>query len=407
MPCLTGIAELATCPPDGGQAQIGIIRDAALVWQNERITWVGPEHELPPPYDNEDPIDCAGKLVIPGLIDCHTHLCFGGWRGDEFSQRLAGMSYLEIAQQGGGIVSTVAATRSATAGELLEKARRALDQMFSLGITTVECKSGYGLETATELKQLEIYRQLDEQHPVDLVSTFLGAHVVPPEYRDQRGKYVDLLCDEMIPEVSRRSLAEYCDCYIDAGAFTLEEGRRILTCAQKHGLKLKIHAEQIEYTGAAALAAELGAQSAEHLERIDTDGIAALAAAGVVAVSLPLASLYLQDDFLAARALIDAGIKLAVATDFNPGSAPSCHLPLALTLACLNQNMTPAEALKGATSCAAAAIGRETDIGSLLPGYRADISIIDAPSVNHWLYRFQANACSAVIKNGHMTAVQS
>lgn len=405
--CLTGIAELATCPPDGGQGHIGPIKNAAIVWHDNAITWVGPESELPPPYRGEKTIDCDGQLVVPGLVDCHTHLCFGGWRGDEFCRRLEGMSYLDIARQGGGIASTVAATREASFNELYEKTRLALDGMFRLGVTTVECKSGYGLEQESELKQLSVYKKLQAQHPADLVATFLGAHIIPPEYKDRRESYVDLLCREMIPEVSRQGLAEFCDCYVDVGAFTPEEGRRILSCAREHGLKLKIHAEQIEHTGAAQLAAELGAQSAEHLEHIDAAGIAALAAAGVVAVSLPLASLYLQDDYLDARSLIDAGVKLAVATDFNPGSAPSYHLPLALTLACLNQHMTPAEALKGATSCAAAALDRESVIGSLLPGYQADLAIIDAPSVNQWLYQFRPNACSAVVKNGQYITFDS
>lgn len=404
MPCLTAITELATCPPEGCQGEIGTIRNAALVWQDDTIVWVGPEHELPPPYRSETPVNCEGKLVIPGLIDCHTHLAFGGWRSDEFSQRIEAKSYLEIAQSGGGIASTVKATREASPGQLLDKARLALDEMFSLGITTVECKSGYGLDLTTELKQLEVYRQLDEQHEADLVVTFLGAHIVPAEFADERDKYVDLLCNELIPEIAGRRLAEFCDCYIDTGAFTLEEGRRILSCARDHGFQLKIHAEQIEYTGAANLAAELGARSAEHLEHIDTAGITALADAGVVAVSLPLASMYLQEKYLDVRPLIEASIKVAVATDFNPGTAPCYHLPLALTLACLHQRMTPAEALKGATSYAAAALDRDTVIGSLLPGYRADITILDAPSVNHWLYHFQPNACTGVVKNGKYTS---
>lgn len=405
MPSLTGIAELATCPPEGAQSHIGTIRNAALVWHDNTIVWVGPEQELPPPYSSGKTIDCEGKLVIPGLIDCHTHLCFGGWRGGEFSQRTEKKSYLEIAESGGGIASTVKATRETPRDQLLEKARVVLDDMLRLGITTVECKSGYGLERDTEFKQLEIYRELDGDHTVDLVSTFLGAHIIPAEFMHKRGQYIDLLCDELIPEVAARKLAEFCDCYIDTGAYTLAEGRKILQCARANGLKLKIHAEQIEYTGAAGLAAELGAQSAEHLEHVTADDIAALAAAGVVAVSLPLASLFLLDEYLDARALIDAGVRLAVATDFNPGSAPCYHLPLALTLACLNQRMTPAEALKGATSYAAAALDRDTVIGSLLPGYRADITIIDAPSVNHWLYHFRPNACAGVVKNGHHAVV--
>jgi imidazolonepropionase len=345
-------------------------------------------------------LDCGQRLVIPGLVDCHTHLCFGGWRGDEFEQRLQGKSYQEIAAAGGGIRSTVAATRAASPKELSAKALEALEGMLALGVTTVECKSGYGLEVETEFKQLWVYRQLDTQQPIDLVPTFLGAHMVPDEYAENREDYVRLLCEKLIPAVATERLARFCDIFVEKDAFTLAEAREILGAALDAGLGLKVHADQLSNGGGAKLAAELGAVSAEHLEYADVDGIQALAEAGTVAVSLPLASLYLNERYVAARDMLEAGVRVAVATDFNPGSAPSYHLPMAMTLACINQRMTPQEALMGATMVAARAIGAEDRIGSLLPGYAADIAIIDAPSLNHWLYHFRDNACVGVIKAG-------
>jgi len=397
---LRNIAQLATCPVDAAQQDAGLVNDAALVFEDSKIVWAGSELQLPERFVADDFIDCDQRLVIPGLVDCHTHLCFGGWRGDEFEQRLQGLSYQEIAAAGGGIRSTVTATRSDSAETLSKKALKSLEGMLDLGITTVECKSGYGLEQSAELKQLQVYRQLDKQQPVDLIPTFLGAHMVPDEYQQHREDYVRLLCDVLIPAVSDQKLAQFCDVFIEEGAFSIAEAREILTTAKKAGLGLKVHADQLSSGGGAQLAAELGAVSAEHLEYADENGIKALAQAGTVAVSLPLASLYLRESYLPARQMLEAGVRVAVATDFNPGSAPSYHLPLAMTLACVNQQMTPQEVLMGATTVAARAIAAEQRIGSLLPGYDADITIIDAPSVNHWLYHFRANACCGVIKSG-------
>jgi len=400
MPVLRNISQLASCPANTAQSNAGLISNAALAWDGETIQWVGPYPELPDRYRKGKAIDCGRKLVIPGLIDCHTHLCFGGWRADEFELRLQGAGYQEIAATGGGIASTVAATRSARLGELQRKAEQALDGMLSLGVTTVECKSGYGLDEANELKQLEVYRRLQETHCVDLVPTFLGAHIVPPENQADRGKYISMLCDVLIPRVARLGLARFCDAFIEKGAYTVEEARKILTTAAAHGLGIKVHADQLSDGGGAVLAAELGAVSAEHLEYISDAGIQALSEAGTIAVSLPLASLYLGEPYLPARKLLDSGVPVAVASDFNPGSAPSYHLPLAMTLACLKQGMSPQEALKGATTVAAQAISEQTRMGSLLPGFQADLAIIDAPSLNHWLYHFQANGCHAVMKRG-------
>jgi imidazolonepropionase len=309
------------------------VDNAAIVLEDGRVAWSGPEPDCPVAPGDAETHDCAGRLVIPGLIDCHTHLCFGGWRSDEFEMRLQGRSYQDIASAGGGIRHTVRHTRGTSTAKLAEKARAALDGMLALGVTTVECKSGYGLDAEHEMRQLEIYRALDAEHVIDLVPTFLGAHVVPDEYANDRQAYVDLVCEHMLPAISRRGLAQFCDVFVEEGAYTLEEARSVLATARKLGLGLKVHADQLSDGGGAKLAAGMNAVSAEHLEYADDEGLAAMAAAGTVAVSLPLASLYLRERYLPAQALMKAGVRVAVATDFNPGSAPSYHLPLALTLA--------------------------------------------------------------------------
>lgn len=400
MPVLRNISQLATCPPGNHQSNAGLIDNAALAWTGDTIGWVGPASELPSGYEGEAVIDCERRLVVPGLVDCHTHLCFGGWRADEFQSRLEGATYQEIAAAGGGIASTVTATRAASTGTLKRKAEKALDAMLRLGVTTVECKSGYGLDISNELKQLEVYRQLNLSHAVELAPTFLGAHIVPPEYSRSRGKYIRLLCDELIPLVAKEGLALFCDAFVEQGAYSVDEAREIFSSAIAAGLKIKVHADQLSDGGGALLASEMGAVSAEHLEYISGAGIEALANSGTVAVSLPLASLYLGEPCLPARKLLSAGVPVAVATDFNPGSAPSFHLPLAMSLACLTQQMTPQEVITGVTTVAARAIASHDRIGSLLPGFQADLAIIDTPSINQWLYHFVSNACVGVLKKG-------
>lgn len=400
MTVLRNIGQLATCPPHRTQSDAGLIDGAALAWRGGTIEWAGRETDLPPEFAHQESHDCNERLVIPGLVDCHTHLCFGGWRGDEFDMRLQGRSYQEIAAAGGGIASTVGATRAATVEELEQRSSGFLDAMLALGVTTVEAKSGYGLNETDELKQLEVYRRLSGYHRVELVPTFLGAHIVPPEYKENREAYIELVCERLIPVVADRGLAEFCDAFVEEGAYALAEGERILSTAARHGLGIKLHADQLSAGGGAQLAARLGAVSAEHLEYVDDEGIAALAGAGTVAVSLPLASMYLGEPYLPARKLLDAGVPVAVATDFNPGSSPSFHLPLAMLQACLNQDMTPQEVLRGATCVAAQAVARDDRIGSLEPGYQADIVIIDAPDLNQWMYHFRPNACLGVIKKG-------
>jgi imidazolonepropionase len=397
---LRNIGALATCRAEGGQGDIHVIEHAAVVWQDDTILWVGREAELPLVHETAESEDCGGRLVIPGLVDCHTHLAFGGWRAEEFERRIRGESYLDIAQSGGGIAATVRATRAASEDELLGRAKAALAEMRQLGVTTVECKSGYGLDEATERKLLRVYRRLRLEQPSRLVATFLGAHVVPPEFRDRREAYVRWLVDEMIPAVARERLAECCDVFVERSAFTLEEAREILAAGRRHGLAGKLHADQLSDGGGAALAAEVRALSADHLEHASPAGIAAMARAGTVAVSLPFATLYLREPPMPARAFVDAGVPVAVATDFNPGSAPSYHLPMAMTLACTMQRMTPAEVLKGATLYAARAIGMEREVGSLEPGKRADFAVIDAPDVTQWLYHLRPNACVHTVVDG-------
>jgi imidazolonepropionase len=398
MPVLTNITALATCRP-GPQGDNSVIEGAALAY-DERVRWVGAEWELPADFTSWPREDAGGRLVVPGLVDCHTHLAFGGWRGEEFALRAKGATYQEIAAKGGGIVSTVRRTRSTDHDALARRARGFLTEMGTLGVTTVECKSGYGLERDTELRQLEVYQELRDEGPQRIVATLLAGHVVPPEYHDHREDYISLVTGTIIPDVAREGLAAFCDVFVEEGAFSIEEARTILSAGLWHGLRPKLHADQLSAFGGAELAAELGAASADHLEYITEAGMQAIRDTGVVAVSLPIATLYLRQPAMPARRLIDAGVPVAVATDFNPGSAPSYHLPFAMMLACTLQRMTPAEALSGATWIAARAIGVESECGSLEAGKAADFAVVDAPDVNHWLYHFRPNACVRTVIAG-------
>jgi len=404
MPVLRNIGRLVSCRFCGAQECPEVFEKAALVWEGGEVAWVGVESDLPEAYARLEVLDANGMMVIPGLVDCHTHLAFGGWRTGEFVQRALGAGYLEIARQGGGIRRTVFDTRRATAAELQQRCERFLDEMVGLGVTAVECKSGYGLDFETELRILEAYREVGKRRPVHLVPTLLAAHTIPPEYAGNRSAYVDLICREIIPAVADRKLARFCDVFVEESAFSIEEARRILESASRAGLLPRVHADQLTDCGGAGLAAEVEAASADHLERVSEEGIRRLATAGVVAVILPLAALYLRQPSLNARRLIDAGVGVAVATDFNPGSAPSFHLPLALTLACVNSGLTPGEALMGATWFAARSLRMESRIGSLEPGKAADFCLIETDSPEQWLYHFRANACRAVWIGGSLVA---
>ena len=393
MTVLTDIAQLATCPPEGGPQTggAGLVADAALVWKDGRIVWGGVATDLPARFADAERQSAGGRLVVPGLVDCHTHLAFAGDRAGEFVERLRGTSYLEIARRGGGILRTVRATRAASEDELAASGRERLDGMLQQGVTTVEAKTGYGLTVQDELKTLRVYRRLADEGPQRIVPTLLAAHAVPPEYADDRDGYVLLVTEEMLPQAA--DTAVFVDVFVEEGAFTPDEARRVAEAARAHGLGVKLHVDQLSDGGGAALAAELGAASADHLECVSEAGIEALAAAGVVAVSLPIATLVLGQDPLPARRLLDAGVTVAAATDFNPGSAPSASLPLALWLACTRQRMTPEEALIGATSAAARALCLDADpggaVGSLVPGARADLAVLDAPDLDRWLYAFR------------------
>jgi imidazolonepropionase len=400
MPVLTNIGFLARCMDEGGQGDIHPLKNAAIAWQGDTISWVGSEADLPPEFNNEKMFDAGGKMVIPGLIDCHTHLAFGGWRPDEFAMRVQGKSYLEIAKAGGGILSTVEQTRKAGEEKLYEKASGFLKEMARLGVTTVECKSGYGLSLEDELKTLRVYQRLAREQPMQIIPTFLGAHTIPPEYKDNRQAYIDLVVDEMIPKVAELQLAEFCDIFAEESAFSIEESRTILTAAKAAGLTPKLHADQLTSCGGAELAAELEAASADHLEKISNEGINGMAKAGVVGVTLPLASLYTQETPLNCRKLVEGGVKVAVATDFNPGSAPSYDLPLAMMLACNQGRLSPAEVLKGATIYAAKAIKRDVELGSIEKGKSADFAIIDAPDPNFWMYHYNGAQCTQTFIKG-------
>ena len=402
MPVLTGISSLVTCAAPGGQDAIGAISDAALVWRGGRVAWAGPADRLPGGYGGEPVFDAGGRLVIPGLIDCHTHLAFGGWRAGEFADRIRGRSYLEIAAAGGGIASTVRETRRMSGRALLDRASGFADRMLAAGVTAIECKSGYGLDLETELRLLRTYRALAERGPQRIVPTFLGAHVVAPELRQDREEYVRRVVEEMVPAVGSEGLAEFCDVFVEEGAFTPDEARAILAAARAAGMRPKLHVDQLGDGGGGELAAEVGAVSADHLEYVSDRGISAMAEAGVVGVTLPIATLVLDQSPPPARRMIERGVAVAVATDFNPGTAPSHDMGLAMLLACHRQRMTPAEVLKGVTRYAARAIGREETLGSLEPDRAADFIVIDAPDVDHWLYHYRPGPVAATVIDGRV-----
>lgn len=400
MPVLKDISILYTCRSEGGQSAVHPFQDGAVAWRDGYVTWVGPVSELPTSAIDGKYHSANGQIVIPGLVDCHTHLAFGGWRADEFEQRIRGDSYLDIARAGGGIGKTMQQTRAATHEELLASSRLHLKKMSRLGVTTVECKSGYGLNAVTERKLLEVYRTLKEESPMEIVSTFLGAHIVPPEFKDDREAYIEMLCLSMIPAFADEGLAEFCDVFVEESAFTHDEAIRVLEAGKAVGLTPKLHVDQLHDGGGAALAADVGAVSADHLEYTGSVGIRRMRDANVIGVCLPLATLYLNQKPMPARTFVEGGVKVAVATDFNPGSAPSYHLPLAMMLACTMNRLTPAEVLKGATIYAAEAIRRGNRCGSIEPGKRADLAVLNVPDINHWMYHFEPDVCSETFVKG-------
>ena len=398
---LRGIRRLLTMSQDE-YGVLGAIEDAAVLVRGEKISWVGRELELPPGAEIDEAIDLKGALVLPGFVDPHTHLIFAGDRSKEYALRLQGASYVEILEAGGGILSTVEATRAASHQELFDAAWPRLDQMLRRGVTTCEVKSGYGLSTESELKILEVARRLDATHPVDLVPTLLAAHAIPKEWRPNREGYVNLILHEILPKVAAQRLATSCDVFCDKGAFTLEESKTILEAAIRLGLAVRIHAEEIEATGGAKLAASLGALSADHLEHIDDAGISAMARADTVAVLLPGTAVTLRMSPPPTKRLREAGVKLAVGTDLNPGTSYLEDLPLAATLACGLFHLTFEEALLGITKHAARAVGLAGQAGEITVGARADLLAYHVPNEEHLLYRFGQPSPRWIMKSGRV-----
>ena len=374
--------------------------NAAVLCDGGVIKAVYENGALPEVSADTQTIDAQGRLVTPGLIDAHTHLVFGGWRQNEIPLKLKGAGYLDILRAGGGILSTVRATRKASGEELFEKSRAFLDEMLAQGVTSAEIKSGYGLDMETELKQLRVIKRLNEAHPMDAVATYLGAHAIPEEYALRSGEYIDFIISDMLPEIKRQGLAEFCDVFLETGVFGVEESRRLLTAAREMGFGLKIHADEIDELGGSQLAGELGAVSAEHLIATGERGMEALARGGVIAALLPCTSLYLNKSFARARDMIAHGIPVAVATDFNPGSCPSLNIGLCMTMAYLKYRMTPEEILSSVTINAACAVNRGGSTGTIEPGKEADMVIWNAEDMEMLCYRMGSNLAGTVIKNG-------
>ena len=400
---LTNIGMLATPlgkgPKSGSeQGEIQILKDAWVLCEDGVIAQVGTGPA--PAAADAQAVDAQGSLVTPGLVDAHTHLVFGGWRQNELGLKLHGKTYLEIQNAGGGIQSTTNATRKATEEELTAKAAKALDEMMSFGVTTCEAKSGYGLALEHELKQLRAIRRLQEEHPMDVVATFMGAHLVPAEYKNDREAYVRLVCEEMMPAVKEQGIAKFCDVFCEADTFTVEEARRVLEAGLKNGLRPKIHADEIEAIGGSQLAGEIGAISAEHLIVCPPEGIESMARGGVIACLLPATSFNLGSTFAPARDMVNAGVPVAMATDFNPGSCPCLNLQFVINLGCLKYKLTPEEVLTAVTLNGAAAIDMADKVGSVEPGKQADLVIWDAPDLDYICYRVGSNLTRHVIKKG-------
>jgi len=377
----------------------GLIEDAAILIEGSRITWLGPRAQAPSGHETHD---CAGRLATPGLIDCHTHLVYGGSRAQEFEQRLTGVSYAEIAKAGGGIASTVRATRSQTAADLAASALKRLDCLLAEGVTTIEIKSGYGLDRVTEIKMLKVARELGQWRPVDVVTSYLGAHALPPEFREDRAAYLDLICNDVLPAVADAKLADAVDAFCEGIAFSVEETRRVFEAARALGLPVKLHAEQLSNLGGAKLAAAFGALSVDHIEYLDQEGVEALARSGTVAVLLPGAFYYLREKQAPPVSLLRAaGVPMAVATDLNPGSSPIHSILAAMNMACVLFGLTPEEALSGTTRNAARALGL-SDRGVLAPGMKADIALWDAERPGDLAYPLGFNPLAAVIHNGNV-----
>lgn len=402
-------SELVTCSgfkaKKGSEMKdLGIIEKGAVVIEAGKIVAVGTSEEIEKKYDlsKYKVIDAKGKCVTPGFVDSHTHFIFGGYRADEYAWRLEGMPYMEIMNRGGGIINSVKGTREASVEELVELGHKRLTSMLNFGVTTVEGKSGYGLDLETEIKQLEAMKIVNEKHPIDVVPTFMGAHAVPAEYKGRSGEFIDLIIDEMLPVVAEKKLAEFCDIFTEDKVFSIEESRKLLNKAKSYGFKLKMHADEIVPLGGAELAAEVGAVSADHLLQASDKGIALMAEKDVVATALPCTAFSLKEDYARARDMIDAGCAVALATDFNPGSCFTESIPLVIALATLYMGMTAEETLMALTLNGAAAIDKADIVGSIDIGKQGDLLIHEFPSYKFLPYHIAVSTVEAVVKNGEI-----
>jgi imidazolonepropionase len=408
---ITGASQLLTLRgrvPRRGKflADIEIIRDGALLVRDGVIAAVGTRLEIEalPESRSAEKLDAGGRVALPGFVDSHTHLIHAASRAEEYELKIRGASYEEIAREGGGILNSVKKLRATSAESLKKRAHAALREFAKYGTTTLEAKSGYGLSIASELKILRLHRELSAEQPLDLVSTFLGAHVVPAEYRGKKGgasQYVTLLTDKLIPEVAAERLAEFCDVFCDRGAFSVKEAKKVLAAGKQHGLAPRLHAEQLTRSGATQLAVQLGAASSDHLERVSKADIRALAKSNTVATLLPGCDFHLGlKQYAPARALVEAGAIVVLATDYNPGTSPTVSMPMVLSLACSQLRMTPAETIAAATINAAYSLKRDKQIGSLEVGKQADIGIFDVEDYREIPYYFGVNKCWMTLKKG-------
>jgi imidazolonepropionase len=407
-------AELVTCSGFAAKkgkdmADIHVIEDGAVIIKKGLIEAVGATGDIEKQFKKTgadlsdfDMIDARGKAVLPGFVDSHTHFVFGGYRAEEFSWRLRGDSYMEIMQRGGGIVNTVTATRQASAEELIGCGIKRLNSMLSFGVTTAEGKSGYGLDRRTEIKQLEVMAHLDKIHYIDVVPTFLGAHAVPEEYKGKEDAFIDFMANEVIPEVADSGLAEFCDIFCEKNVFSVEQSRRLLSCAKDLGLKIKLHADEIVQLGGAELAAELNAVSADHLLQASDKGIKDMAKAGVVATLLPATAFSLKEPYAKGRKMIDSNCAVGLATDFNPGSCFTESIPLVFALATLYMNISIEEAITALTLNGAAALDKADKIGSIDAGKNGDVIILEFPTYHFIPYHIGVSTVEKVVKQGNL-----
>lgn len=401
--------ELITCkgnaPKYGKEmSDVGMIKNGAVVVEGDIIVAVGTTEEILSKYNVNEykVIDASNKAVLPGFIDSHTHLVFGGYRADEFSWRLRGDTYMSIMERGGGITNSVRATRTESLENLVEIGRKRLHKMMQFGVTTVEGKSGYGLDMDTEIKQLEAMRILNEQEPIDIVSTFLGPHSVLPEYKGKEDEFLDFMINDVMPVVKEKNLAEFADIFCEKNVFSIEQSRRFLKAAKDMGFKLKIHADEIVQLGGAELAAELGAVSADHLLQASDKGIEDMAKAGVICSLLPITAFSLKEEYARGRYMIDNNCAVALATDLNPGSCFSNSIPLLIAVSAIQMRLSIEEIITALTINAAAAVNRADSVGSIEVGKKADIIVLEYPSIHFLPYHVGVNIVETVIKNGEV-----